>query len=302
MGSVRSVQRGMGLMSNCGCIYVAFGRPYLVQALHSFRTLRETNPSVPACVLTNTLPQPPDTLRDWDGSKDVWIYVDAADSENRLYKTDLPRYTPFEKTLYLDSDTEVHSDISGMFKMLDYWDVALHLRPSGYPLDKPKGRQRVLDGEEIIANLPHWNGGVVLFRRDPKVEEFFSLWNQYFRASGIPFDQVALVEAAFRSSCRILSLDARWNSGPTWVPERHEKRYIFHYTFRIDDKLAGRLTALEREIFGSSGEPLSGTGAETSAFISHRQQILRDRNDTRLWRLIKRQVRGLARIVKAAVR
>lgn len=286
-------------MSKCGCIYVAFGRPYLVQALHSFRTLRATNPSVPACVLTNTLPQVPEKLSDWDESKDIWIYVDAADSQNRLYKTDLPRYTPFDKTLYLDSDTEVHSDISGMFRMLDYWDVGLRLRDAGYPPDKPKGRQRVLDGAEVISNLPHWNGGVVLFRTDPRVQEFFSLWNQYFRAGKIPFDQVALVEAAFRSSCRILSLDARWNSGPTWAPGPDQNRYIFHYTFRINEELAGRLMALEREIFGHSRENGSGEASSTSSFISHRQQHLVNRNRMYLWRLIKRRVKGLARRVRS---
>lgn len=286
-------------MSDSGCIYVAFGRPYLIQALHSFRSLRATNPSVPVCILTNVLPDAPRPVREWDQTKDTWVYIDAANEENRLFKTDLPRYTPFKKTLFLDSDTEVIAEISGMFDMLDYWDVALRLNDNGISPKKLKGRQRVLDGKELVANLPHWNSGVVLFRSGPKADELFSLWSQYFKAGGIPYDQVALVEAAFRSSCRILSLDSRWN-GRDWAPNSDQRRYILHYTFHIDDRLARSLNALDQEIFGEVDEEGLGEWRKTVDFISRRQQAATFRKKGgggRLWALFKRRVIRLARRV-----
>jgi hypothetical protein len=259
-------------MTELGCIYVAFGRPYLIQALHSVRTLRAASPSIPVCILTNVVRDPPPQFRTWDASTDVWLYVDAPDKDNRLYKTDLPRYTPFQKTLYLDSDTEILSDITGMFRFLDYWDVALHLKAEGQSRKKLKGKQVVLDGKESVAEIPHWNGGVVAFKAGPKSEEFFSLWNHYYQTGGIQYDQVALVEAAFRSSCRLLSLDGRWNAGPDWGHDRPDQtRYILHYLFFIDDRLAKDLLALEREIFGAGGSLESPEKSEVAKYLLRRE-------------------------------
>jgi hypothetical protein len=258
-------------MNRFGCMYVAFGRPYLIQALNSVRSLRRASPSVPVCILTNALPEPPAAFHEWNSSSDVWLSVDAADDDNRLFKTDLVRYTPFDRTLYLDSDTEVLGDLTGMFRFLDYWDLALRLREEGYSPLKEKGRQTVLDGAAAIADLPHWNGGVVLFASNARVEEFFSLWNSYYRAGGIPFDQVSLVEAAFRSSCRILSLDGRWNGGHQWGRDRPDQtRYVLHYTFHIDDSLAEKLQTLDRLIFGEAVAVDAAGSSGTAEFVHAR--------------------------------
>ena len=234
-------------MKKFGCIFVAFGRPYLIQALNSVQSLRKVSPSVPVCVLTNSLLEPPSAFADWDRNNDIWIYVEASDNQNRLFKTDLLRYTPFEKTLYLDCDTEVLQDVTSMFGFLCHWDIAFRLKEEGYSPQKEKGRQTVLNGKAAIFELPHWNSGVFLFKANPRVEEFFALWNKHFRAGKIQYDQVALVEAIFRSSCRILSLDARWNAGKSWGAERpNQKQYILHYMHDIDERIARQLLNLDR--------------------------------------------------------
>jgi hypothetical protein len=265
-------------LSGIGCIYVAFGRPYLIQALHSVRTLRRHSPTVPVCILTNTLSAPPPAFSDWDATRDVWVHLQDANDRNRLIKTDLARHSPFARTLYLDCDTEVLHDITPMFGFLDHWDIALRLKEEGYSPEKVKGRQRVLDGRFAVHELPHWNSGVVLFASNPRVEEFFSLWRHHLEASGSPFDQAALVDALFRSSVRLLSLDARWNGGAGWAAERPgQKQYVLHYMHGIDERTGASLVALDGEVFvNERGESISA-GEATGAFVAARMDDHRRR-------------------------
>jgi hypothetical protein len=260
-------------VEKCGCLYVAFGRPYLIQALNSFQSLRKVSPSLPVCILTNTFPEAPSEFREWDKTADVWLYVEASNSQNRLFKTDLLRYTPFQKTLYLDCDTEILNDITLVFDLLDYWDIALHLKDEGYSPHKEKGRQIVLDGKAAVFELPHWNSGVILFAKNPRVEEFFTLWNRYYKVGLTQYDQVSLVEAIFRCSCRILSLDGRWNAGAAWGADRPEqKRYVLHYMHDITDRIAQRLINLDREIYSGSSDFDEVNCENTTGFVMKRQQ------------------------------
>ena len=260
------------MLSDCGCIYVAFGRPYLVQALNSLRSLRRYSPDIPVCILTNVKAGPPEEFEPWNAAADVWLHVDAADDKNRYYKTDLPRYTPFSRTLFLDCDTEILTDITPIFAFLDYWDIALCLKAEGYMPLKEKGRQIVLDGSAAVFELPHWNSGVMLFAGNQRVSDFFQLWSQFYKSGATKYDQVSLVEALFRCSARILSLDARWNGGRNWGASRpDQRRYVLHYMHDIDDELAENLMRIDLEVFGH--EPKNGAtfGARTESFLRKRQ-------------------------------
>jgi hypothetical protein len=278
-----------------GCIYVAFGRAYLIQALNSVQSLRRISPGVPACIVTNTLREPPEAFREWDRAADSWVFLDLPDNQNRLVKTDLLRYTPFQRTLYLDCDTEVVGDVKTMARFLDYWDVALRLREEGYSPTATKGRQTVLDGAASVFELPHWNGGVVLFAANERVAEFFSLWNHYYQTGGIPYDQVSLVEAAFRSSCRILSLDGRWNAGVEWDHTRRtpQQRFILHYMFGIEDRIARQLMRLDAAVYGGDGAGVQAGGKDTATFIEERQRDHQRRQSAggRLWRRWRTRLR-----------
>lgn len=261
-------------MSDTGCLYVAFGRPYLIQALNSIRTLRSMSPTIPVCVLTNTLPTAPPTFSEWDHTNDHWAYLERSDRDNRSVKTDLLRYTPFSRTLYLDCDTEVVSDIAPMFRFLEHWDIAVRLKEEGYAPAKEKGRQIVLDGAAAVHELPHWNSGVILFASNPRVEEFFELWQHYYQIGTTSYDQVSLVEAVFRSSARILSLDARWNAGIRWGIERpDQQRFIVHYMHTIDDRLADTLISLDKTVYGDQSVTNAAQGMDTVSFVATRRRV-----------------------------
>ena len=83
-------------MENFGVIYVAFGAPYLAQALVSAISLRVTNPDVPVCIVTNVVREPPRLA--WWSPEDHWIFLEKETGSaektmiDRIYREDFERF------------------------------------------------------------------------------------------------------------------------------------------------------------------------------------------------------------------
>lgn len=236
-----------------GVIYLAFGRPYLAMALNSFLSLRRSNPGVPAAIVTNIGDSAP-AIPGWT-EEDHWIHIPRPAKDNRLFKTAIIDYSPFDKTLYLDCDTVVVGDLSPARFLLDHFDLGLKLRQG------PPGKRdniKLFDGSVDYHDMPHWNGGVVLFRSNDKTRDFFRNWKARFQALGNRRDQPSLIEALFTSDCRIVSLDYRWNDGDKLNSEgllapkaMRDRVVIWHYTRDIDGTLERDLLKAEALIPGS---------------------------------------------------
>ena len=254
-----------------GVMYVAFGRPYLAMALVSIRSLRQTNPKMPIQVVTNVAPSPPDGLQEWRPGDDIWSFLDWGSEKNRQVKTQLNKFTAFDRTIFLDCDTIVMGPMAAATTLLDYWDVGLRLNPYPQTADG-KGDVDILKGQRVSA-LPHWNSGVVMFRNNAKTDVMFDLWHRLYKHYKIGFDQVALVEALFRSEVRLLSLGRRWNASDPFFnrgPWR-EETIIFHYGSNISNRLRQKILEHDRLL---SPRLQSGQDVTLNFIASHRRRKL----------------------------
>ncbi|NET30800.1 MAG: hypothetical protein F6K19_02190 [Cyanothece sp. SIO1E1] len=128
--------------------------------------------------------------------------------ENPHYrsKVDYIAKTPFEGTLYLDSDTRLCGDISEMFEVLKRFDIALahaHQRNTERTLQKLH--------VDIPPSFPQFNSGVILYKNIPPVCEFLKAWSDIFHKAGFKKDQVTLRELLWQSSLRIATLPPEYN-------------------------------------------------------------------------------------------
>lgn len=116
-----------------GALYVAFGAPYLLQALHSIATLRRHNPELPVIVLCNTAP--PDPIPPALGpSFCTFRQIDAPNAQNREFKSSVHQHSPFVRTLFLDFDTEIKDNLAQGFAFLNHADIAIRPEPAPYSL------------------------------------------------------------------------------------------------------------------------------------------------------------------------
>lgn len=186
-----------------GVVYVATGKKYYDEACISARSLKASN-HLRTAIFTD---QPP-------ASQDFDLHIPVVSTgDGFLDKVVHLKDSPFEQTLFLDTDTFVCADLSDVFGLLKHFDLAAahdHLVREVYPV------------AGVPQAFPELNTGVLLFRKEPKVVALLDDWVETFMAEkeaflkkqiagkGFP-DQPPFRKAVFSSGLRIAVLPPEYN-------------------------------------------------------------------------------------------
>lgn len=195
-------------MTGRGYLYIASGKGCVKSALLSAKSLRRCDRGAHITLVTDA--DPGDAVFD-----EVVIRGHNASNrgENLFYKVrNIYGGAPYEKTLFVDADTYFYGDPSGLFGLLDHFDVCMTKAPADANLAP-------LDGERLTGYTPY-NTGVILFRKGEAMEKLFSDWENLHQRNvtadpelGYPWpDQVAFMEALLHSEARMYVLSAVWNA------------------------------------------------------------------------------------------
>lgn len=216
--------------AGCGVVYVAFGYEYLVLAAHSARTLKRHNAGLTTLLVTNVAVEP--LTADGLLLFDQVILSSEESAANRKFKLAVDEVTPFDRTVYLDCDTEVRGDLWPAFRLLETYDMAVRL------LNKPTTANfEVYPGHTARSlGMAEWNAGVLFFRKSEGSSAVFRKWREIFVTEQMSRDQPALLRAILATpDVRLLPLPPEWNAKPSVLDEyyqvqRHpESIRIFHY-------------------------------------------------------------------------
>jgi hypothetical protein len=201
-----------------GVLYIAAGRRFIRAAIRSAGFVRKHSPDLPIHLFAN--------WRDWgyDFEHDPAPFTSVGEIESPHYrsKVDYSIRTPFERTLYLDADTRVLSDIRPVFDLLDRFDLALAHAPN-----------RVTRLTTWRTTLPHafpqFNAGVFLYKSSPAVMALLREWVESFHTAGFRSDQITLRELLWLSDLRIATLPPEYNlryNKYRWLWGRREARPV----------------------------------------------------------------------------
>jgi hypothetical protein len=112
---------------------------------------------------------------------------------------------PYDLVVFLDTDTYVAADLSELFEILEYFDIAANQISSGYHYK--------LDG--LPNAFPEFNSGVIAFRNTSKVKLFFEEWTKYFliyqETLQNTWDQMSFRMVIYKSDLRIAPLPYEYN-------------------------------------------------------------------------------------------
>ena len=185
-----------------GVLYIASGIEHITAALQSAQSVRNTNPDLPIHLFADWQQQniqldiAPGPLTSWENIP----------KPHRRSKVDYIARTPFDQTLYLDTDTRVLCDLTDLFSLLEKFDVALsHAHKREIP-----GKQKKVYIQTPNA-FPQFNSGVFLFKKNDKTMNVFSQWQKWFYESSLPTDQNTLREVLWNSDLRIATLPPEYN-------------------------------------------------------------------------------------------
>lgn len=147
-----------------GVIYTAGGlQKYVDEAIYSAKTLKKYNPKVGTTLFTTT---------EGVSSKyfDNIIYQEPVKHPQK-YKVENMLKSPYDFTLFLDSDTEIKDNIEELFDFLLNYDLGVTNRVMCRWFAPPKPTEYI---DYIDHN--HFNGGFFLFKKNAKTEIFVNAW------------------------------------------------------------------------------------------------------------------------------
>jgi hypothetical protein len=196
-----------------GVIYVAFGQEYVSEVLVSAASVKRHMPQLPITVFCDASIACPDVNQVIAVEPDVSFPGCAA-------KIRHIGASPYDQTLFLDSDTYVCGDLAELFALLEVFDLAAAHAPT----------RAIYEVEGVPDSFPEFNTGVILFRRSPDMQAVLSGWADLYsrhlervdrgalrwlqpadRRWHRLNDQGAFREALYRSSLRIATLPPEYN-------------------------------------------------------------------------------------------
>ena len=166
-----------------GVIYIAFGKNFIKEMLISAESVKKHNPGLH---ITAFIDSP---------VKSEFIdSVKIIQARHLRPKIDYIDQTPYEQTLFLDTDTIIDRNIEDMFDLLDNFDMA-----GTHDLARKRKKYSTVIPEygKIPYAFSEINTGVLVFNRSEKILNLFRMWRENFYRyyHHCPWDQ-----ASFRFS------------------------------------------------------------------------------------------------------
>jgi hypothetical protein len=200
-----------------GVIYSCTGESYIAEALRSARSSLRHN-ELPHLLFASDPVEPVEGLSVARFEPSGNPYVDKIANMRR---------SPFERTIYLDTDTFVVDEIAHVLRVLDHYDIAVAFAPAYRGLADP----------EVPQAFYELNTGVLAWRASERVSTFMRSWQETYAAwlADEPFagagkasrsrraDQPAFRRCAWQHGLRLFVLAPEYNlrlGFPTTVVER----------------------------------------------------------------------------------
>lgn len=176
-----------------GYVYATTGEGYTTLARRSARTLKQVCPS--ACI---------DLFTDQDVDDPIFDRIHPLNDSTHYPKIEALARTRFARTIMLDADTVPLTDMSDLFLMA-----------RDYPLSAMTGWARpafMLQGQGDIPRwFPHFNSGVLVFRRGRRIRQLARAWSAAMHRNGHRYDQTPLRRLCWDLGLPVGSIPQEYN-------------------------------------------------------------------------------------------
>jgi hypothetical protein len=180
-------------MTERGIIYAVYGADHREELIHSVESVKRQMPDVPITVFADARVE--HELID----ACLGFEQTLTPSENLIQALDR---SPYERTIYLDSDVYATEPVDELFEMLERFDLGVVMDPlqAAGPDDDPQ-----------MTGVPWYNSGVICYRTSPKVSRFIDGWLEAFNQYDSNSDQPAFRRALVDSEIRYVTLPPAYN-------------------------------------------------------------------------------------------
>jgi hypothetical protein len=186
-----------------GYLYVATGSKYIREATQSARTLRLRNPDANIALICNEKVE--NDLFDHHLLVGFEGIDETSWKANLVYKIEGMLHTPFEKTIFIDTDIYFVDAVDELFPLLSNFDILACL-------DYYDRSEVQKEGEVVPAYTPY-NTGMLAFNRSEHVMAFLHDWKKYYQLNIDRYwsDQPAFMEALLYHPVKMYVLHSTYN-------------------------------------------------------------------------------------------
>ena len=185
-----------------GILYIAINKIWTKEANSSAKSVKKTCPNLPITLITN--------------KKFKSDHVDNFDIYPKIsgtrFKFNYLDKTPYDYTLFLDSDTMMLTNIVPVFDVLDKFDIAMCICICRVI---KRYKNKISDYRNVPDSFCPFNSGVIFYKKTEKVMEFISLWKKLYykfnKEYNVTQDQISLRVALWNSNLRIHTLPLEYN-------------------------------------------------------------------------------------------
>lgn len=209
-------------MASEGIVYVAINEEYIEEAVKSIKRTKEVMPELPITLYANKDPKINQT--------DNVIEVGGnTRQDHRITRIRSLRSSPYDYTLYLDSDTYVYADVSSIFELLEKFDLLGVMVPFA---NKENIQRNIAGFRSEAPELYQWiNAGVLAYRCNSKTRSMLDKWERLYSeysSSQYSSDQIFLREALYQSDCSLGILPDSYNCMPKYLGTIYQSPKIVH--------------------------------------------------------------------------
>ncbi|QGA81058.1 putative nucleotide-diphospho-sugar transferase [Candidatus Nanohalobium constans] len=175
-----------------GVVYIVTEENYFREFEKSAKQLKKTN-DVPITLITLEEKQ-------YDFIDENIVVDDPGKGSDKIY---LLEKTPYDRTLYLDTDTYVVDEINELFDVLNQFELAIRRAP-----------QRASEEmEDVPPTFSELNTGVISYRKTDDVQQLFDDWKELYedRSYESHRDQPVFRKALYYSDVDFTTIPSEYN-------------------------------------------------------------------------------------------
>lgn len=263
--------------SNCGLLYIAQGRRYLAELLQSARSAKQCMPNLQIAVMTNES----DAARKMELFDLILPLDDTPFSWQKRIRA--LQQSPFERTLFIDTDTYVCGDLEDMFRLLDRFEIGVsHAVIKHSPI--LNDQKSLYTMPDVPETFPEICCGLLLYKRCEPIFRLFDRWlieyEAQLRESKLPYhDQPSFGKVAYMSDAKIIIIPAEYQCWFTSGGYLSGRVCVLHGRDKNLPAVAEKLNRYQGpRVFWYSREhlfvyPTSSLGTELLALLSPRRLI-----------------------------
>jgi len=208
-----------------GYLYIAYGEAFTKEALMSISSLRRYT-KLPIAIYTDKK----EIVAERQEELKIDLIGEIVANHLRA-KVDYMDQSPFQKTVFLDSDTVIVRNCDDMFDILERFDIGI---VDDYARKRENYSKQVPEYNDIPYAFSEGNSGVIAFNNSLRTQTFLKMWKEYFYqyfkiTNG--WDQVSFRIALWKSNVRIHRMPFEYN---VRSQANREKQDRFHHEYGED--------------------------------------------------------------------